>query len=375
MDVSTDLDKISHLEVYAEGEVRVEGDDKQPRSAFRAVFRTGEVRLLCYDPAGATALKKPPAQLAIIRRSGFLAPRSGSVTKAATEPGSVSAPPQGALPVVATQAIVSNPAGPQSLDAYPLASSTSGAAQPQPTPTLDAVIERVQVSGAPAALAAAEVGAAPSTDQEVTQATAAQVPGGAQGPVIDLPPIEGAPEVQVPKLPSNREDLPPNIEPLPGADGPVSVPALPGSKPRQGADSGNRPPPPPPVVPIMPGSQRLTTLFPRSGRKLEMKKLPTTPDGVEIWICRGGINIVTRHPKFGTIDIEADEAVIWRGPGPQKGEPVTGPHGEMWVDDARQPMEVYLEGNVVLRQDENKCAGQERPAHHPIPSALLRLPD
>ena len=28
------------------------------------------------------------------------------------------------------------------------------------------------------------------------------------------------------------------------------------------------------------------------------------------------------------------------------------------MDDARQPMEVYLEGNVILRQDENKFAGK-----------------
>ena len=32
--------------------------------------------------------------------------------------------------------------------------------------------------------------------------------------------------------------------------------------------------------------------------------------------------------------------------------------GETWVDDDKQPMEVYLEGNVVLRQDENKWAGK-----------------
>ena len=74
--------------------------------------------------------------------------------------------------------------------------------------------------------------------------------------------------------------------------------------------------------------------------------------------CRGGINLVTRTPKSGTIDIEADEAVIWRGPDPKKGEPAIGPYGETWVDDSRQPMEVYLEGNVVLRQDENKFAGK-----------------
>ncbi len=100
------------------------------------------------------------------------------------------------------------------------------------------------------------------------------------------------------------------------------------------------------------GGFRTTSLFARSGRQLQIVQLPATPDGVTTYICRGGINIVTQSAKSGTIDIEADEAVIWRGPDPEKGEPSIGPNGETWVDDARQPMEVYLEGNVVVRQDE-----------------------
>ena len=36
----------------------------------------------------------------------------------------------------------------------------------------------------------------------------------------------------------------------------------------------------------------------------------------------------------------------------------SGPNGETWVDDANQPMEVYLEGNVVVRQDQQKFAGK-----------------
>jgi hypothetical protein len=86
--------------------------------------------------------------------------------------------------------------------------------------------------------------------------------------------------------------------------------------------------------------------------------LPATPDGVVTYICRGGINLVTKSPKFGTIDIEADEAVIWRGPDREKGAPAIGPNGETFVDDSSVPMEVYMEGNVVLRQDENKVAGK-----------------
>ncbi len=82
------------------------------------------------------------------------------------------------------------------------------------------------------------------------------------------------------------------------------------------------------------------------------------PDGTEIWVCRGGVNIVTRADKFGIIDIEADQAVIWHGPSPENGKPIQGPNGE-WIDDAnKQPMEVYLEGNVIVRQDQRKWAGK-----------------
>ncbi len=74
-------------------------------------------------------------------------------------------------------------------------------------------------------------------------------------------------------------------------------------------------------------------------------------------IYRGGVNIVTKTPQHGIVDIEAESAVIWRHPDPKKGEEVHGPNGEL-IENANQPMEVYLEGNVILRQDENKVAGK-----------------
>ena len=107
----------------------------------------------------------------------------------------------------------------------------------------------------------------------------------------------------------------------------------------------------------MAGSQRVTSIFPRSGRKVDIQALPVTPDGTRTFIYRGGVNIVTRHPKFGIIDIEAESAVIWKHPDPKKGQGIVGPNGEL-IEDPNQPMEVYAEGNVILRQDENKVAGR-----------------
>ena len=135
------------------------------------------------------------------------------------------------------------------------------------------------------------------------------------------------------------------------------MPSLPSDTP--GQSGGNaKVPAPLPIVGITSGSQRVTTLVPRSGRRLDISELDKSPDGAETYICRGGIILIVTTAKSGTIDIEADEAVIWLGPTPAKGEPVTTPNGEVWQDDDKRPMEVYLEGNVILRQDENKWAGK-----------------
>ncbi len=264
-------------------------------------------------------------------------------------------------PVIPTQAIIRN----QSTDALEPAPS-SGAApdttanlnSPQPTgqPKRDTMVKRAGLASdqTPAAAAAGVSKSPRATDSQVQQVRMQQgAPTQSQPPNIDLPPIEGAPEVQVPNLTPGRDDRVPNLQPLPGADE-ITVPNL----PRRDTEEGDgRPGAPPPVVPIMPGTQRLTRIVSRSGRPLEMRKLDTTSEGVETWIFRGGINIVTSAPRMGTVDIEADSAVIWRAPAPN-GVPVKAPFGELIVEDGRQPMEVYLEGNVILRQDENKFAGR-----------------
>src|SRR5262249_36125038 len=150
---------------------------------------------------------------------------------------------------------------------------------------------------------------------------------------------EGAPEVEVPVLPTNPDDVIPKIEALPAPErSPEAAPA-PGRPLGQGTGAA-----PPPTVPITPGTQRVTMLFPRSGRTLDIHRVATTPEGLEVYVARGGINLITQGEKFGIVDIEADEAVIWRSP-----EGQTGPNGE-WKQDEREPLEVYLEGNVVLRQ-------------------------
>lgn len=196
--------------------------------------------------------------------------------------------------------------------------------------------------------------APPRTDGRVvrTQMTEVEVappagamPGGG-GADIDLPPIEGAPTV--PNLQPTPQPAAPSttLEPLPGPDNKPAPPL------RQ-----ERPAQPAPLVPILPGTVRRTFIYPRNGGPdFQIQELPTTKEGVQIFVIRGGVNIVTKSPPpNGTVDLSADSAIIWRQSDPNSNWTV-GPNGER-VDPAHAPMEVYLEGHVLVQQDQGKLAG------------------
>ena len=67
--------------------------------------------------------------------------------------------------------------------------------------------------------------------------------------------------------------------------------------------------------------------------------------------------IVTDSPRFGTVSMKADEAVIVRHPRQNKSETVAGPNREPWVEEDDVPMEVHLKGDVVLRQERDNIEG------------------
>ena len=213
-------------------------------------------------------------------------------------------------------------------------------------------------------------GPAPGLDDKPLTETQAQVPGGAQSrpawrPKRPLPPRPGGddvPEVDLPPIEGDRESRCRTWSIRTTCPGRSPCPARPPTSPRRrcGRPSRGRlraAAAPLPSAPITPGSQRVTSIFPRSGRKVDIQFLPEQPDGTRVVIYRGGVNIVTKTPKQGIVDIESESAVIWRHPDPKKGEEVRGPNGEL-IENANQPMEVYLEGNVILRQDEKKIAGK-----------------
>jgi hypothetical protein len=112
------------------------------------------------------------------------------------------------------------------------------------------------------------------------------------------------------------------------------------------------------LTPVRPIGERTTSICARESQRLQIRQVPQTIEGVVTYVCQGGIMIVTESPRFGTISMKADEAVIVRNLRRSKGETVAGPNRETWVEEDDVPMEVHLKGDVVLRQDREMIAGK-----------------
>jgi len=387
LEVPMENGKGYQAEIYAEGEVRISGQGGPPRPQARTVLRTRkQVQLRAYKDNGFTQWKEPPRDLLILRRSGFVLPEPAT---ARPEPAAARSEPAIARPEPATtqpepeaaqQAQILASARPRSAsqvetvavaDSVPSSAAAAAAetatvlpppdlpplepVPPPMSPRKDPVLQLAQFERKdPVVTQVPGTGPArPDAPAEVPP-TASPPADGTELPSVDLPPIEGRNEVEVPNL-ANPEDVP-RSQPLPGAGDQPAAP-LRRAEPGRGRKPKTAAPPPVPTAPILPGSRRVTNIFPRSGRKPDVTFLPEQPDGTRVVIYRGGINMVTKTPQFGVVDIEAESAVVWRHPDPKKGAEVYGPNGEL-IENANQPMEVYLEGNVIFRQDENKSAGK-----------------
>jgi hypothetical protein len=106
-----------------------------------------------------------------------------------------------------------------------------------------------------------------------------------------------------------------------------------------------------------PGDQRTTAIFQRYATGLDMWASGTRPDGVETFIIQGGVVIVSKSLKYGTIRIEAEDAEISRGPAPEVDEPREPPDGKMFGDNIDFPMKIRFKGNVVVHQAQGKISG------------------
>jgi hypothetical protein len=412
--------EIRELEVYAEGQVSLAENPQKTGPRYRDRFQTsGNISLEPYEQGKIKRLETPPWDLMIVRRAGFrdpTAPRAGQAAPATSATRSSGGDQVAQVVPTAESVITSTPvvapevaAGTlpilESTPPTALAAAADGQAPRRTRPKRDPALVRtsgqVQVAATtqptaespvlesmppvvtlpPAEQTGLDAGTATTPRARAVappRGSSANLPVAARGaselpaaietqarrgstvpadePVVNptIPPIDAPATVEVPNLRKNQEDIPPAIDPLPSLPPGVDEDAT-----GAGDENGVKRPKAPdgPYMPITPGSQRQTIIRPRSGQKLNAVR-QTTPDGGEVWVVRGGINIVSRTTKFGIVDLEADDAVIWRGAKREKGIPVPGPNGEVLIDDAKQPMEVYLEGNVVLRQDQNKYAGK-----------------
>ena len=110
-------------------------------------------------------------------------------------------------------------------------------------------------------------------------------------------------------------------------------------------------------MPTSPGGQRTTRVFSRDGSPdFSVESIQT--DDVSITVVRGGVRIVCEYDQYGIIDISADSATIRRPVEPKAaGAMAAGPNGEH-IENAGQPMEVFLEGDVVFRRDARRLGRQ-----------------
>lgn len=115
------------------------------------------------------------------------------------------------------------------------------------------------------------------------------------------------------------------------------------------------------AVPTPGGALRRVRIFPRSAvpyNVLSFESNRTTPPE-QIWVVTGGVNlIVDGLREFDTVDLAADRMVIWtqaaRG----------GEFSAETVQPRDTPFQVYLEGNITIRQRNDQPG--------PVQSDLLR---
>jgi hypothetical protein len=202
--------------------------------------------------------------------------------------------------------------------------------QPETPPPLDALPVELGVSRAES----------PSLDADVAPA---QDPGEVPGFVPDFDDRGIAPDTPVDDLPqgppTELSPLPPPVEePRPEGPAPARVPG----------DA---------AAPLLPETRRFWSIAPRyGGRKIQVESFKTS-DGATAYVIRGGVQIVSEVPGRGIIDLAADHAVIWTRPAEGENAPPPIVGGSPVEQDVRQPLEVYLEGNVVIRNDRLEVAG------------------
>ncbi|WP_406695407.1 hypothetical protein V5E97_30730 [Singulisphaera sp. Ch08] len=413
----TQTGALHRLDVYAEGQAQPIGRPVSPLPVYRTTLVTDKnVRFKPYDNKVVAREASPPKGLAILDRAfpaSALAKASGSAVPPRTRPADRPVEPPAALATIPEIDLTPSAVTPTTVTRRALPAAQAAAAPRAVTPRPSSrpiipvehlnesmpVVVPTPADVSPATLASrgypvtegietSRQAAPPPTTRpvvpvteplpelapvppEVAPATAASAertgkmdrvvvptqfepegfdggspgdpPGGFPAPA-ESPEMEDAPSV--PNLSPFPLEPPTELDPLPG-------PALtPNPRlPEGGAAAPARPAPP--TIPIMPGTQRTTRMNSRDGTPYTLQTLPNA-GGFSTIVIRGGVNVLTvSPPPVGLIDLSADRVIIWRK---MDAKTITGPNGEK-IESSGDPMEVYLEGHVIIRQDKQEVAG------------------
>jgi hypothetical protein len=303
--------RILHVEVYAEGEVQLEngsGKGTGPK-AFLELNTRGEFKLNAHK--NKVVQQAHPEDPLYKRAQAEKTPPSPIQRTSLTEPAAPTAGPK-TVPVQG-QPPPPGPAGPPA---------------PSPPPTFV-----IPVPGPP-----------PNTSGSPTPNPGLGVP---------FPPAPGGPPPPQGGAPGTSA-LPPQSAPGPPAPGAEET----------------APPPralgPNPAAPEGPVLPRAFSIRPRTGSDYQSQIIDTA-DGQQAMVLTGGIILMVNNvDKVGLLDLEADRAVIWsRGGSRLLLENLRKPEG-----GTSRELEVYLAGNVVLRQQDLP----KLPPPPPVPGMPLPPP-
>jgi hypothetical protein len=359
----------ARIELYAEGHVTLSGhEDASARPVRAELVSARPAQMKTYEKEGVERLPSPPRLPLIARAFPDTLNRPPAQPGAAPAIAPVIAPPVlvEAAPLAETPALAVVEAGPTPVDLpatiepslpdLPPAPPIEVAAAADPAATLPELPAVLEVTASTPIEAAPEAAPPPAADGPAPVAvttvedravTPAQFNGDAfggnmgnmGGNMPSDPSAGSAPDVDPP---------PTLLNPLPDE----ARPAAEGDAPADGADEDGLG-----AGPLAPFTQRATTIEPRDGASpLVMNTQQTRPDGTEVTVIRGGVHMITTAQNLGIMDIEADNVVIFRKPDAKAPRAMLNGNGQA-TTDMKEPMEVYLEGNVIIRQDERKQLG------------------
>ena len=332
------------VEVFAEGDVRKSDHDGTSLAELREKWSTtGGVKLRAATDDQFITLPRAPARSKILARAfGQDAKKAPSVEVADVRPRGPAAPEAPAAVPPLPEAAPTDPAVVRASDEKTPDQPKPAAEDTRPVRFRDPGYRPVQFVDGPGF---PDSPGAPANRPAIVPAIPDGPPPADFGPALGPRP-GAAPRADGPAVPARPGDGPATeLDALP--DIPPSTTPTPGPGSRTGPPRAN--------APILPGTQRITTVY--GGPKFTIERFMSS-DGTSIAVIRGGVNIVTTDPVRGTSDIESDSAIIWTKPKPNSPPARVGPSGEM-IQAPDDPMEVYLEGHVIYRNDPRKQQGRD----------------